>query len=205
MSETAKRKLMRAPERAASILAAAATVFAGRGYEATSLDEVAVAAGVSKLILYRHYGSKKELYQAILDRLRDRLDSLVPPAGPVVLGDPAAAMRAAVQVLGQEFAVAREMPDAYRVLLRHARREPEFAAFVQRVDEGSTRRLEGMLAGIPDPVVRRWLGELVSTTVDEAFLAWLDHGDPTRDEEMVTRTAHLLGAIVGSQVRFTTS
>lgn len=199
--ETPRRKLMRAPERSASILAAAAAAFAAEGYEATSLDEVAAAAGVSKLILYRHFGSKRELYQAILDRMRERLDAVVPPAGPVSLADPAGAMRAAIDTLGQEFAIAREMPDAYRVLLRHARREPEFAAYARQVEDGSITRIGAMLAGVADPVVRAWLAGVVSSTVREAFLGWLDAGDPARDEEMVRRTAYLLGAIVGSQLK----
>jgi AcrR family transcriptional regulator len=195
-----RRKLLRAPERAASILAAASAVFAARGYTATSLDDIAAAAGVSKLIVYRHFGSKRDLYLAILDRLRERLDAIATPPGPVDPTDPPAALRAAIATLAEEFAVARSMPDAYRLLLRHARREPEFADYLREVDAGAAHRLDGMLAAIPDRVVRDWLAGVVSATVDEAFLAWLDAGDPDRDEEMITRTAYLLGAIVGSQL-----
>ena len=51
---------------------------------------------------------------------------------------------------------------------------------------------------MPDPVLRAWMARLVDRMVDEAFLEWLDVGDPARDPEMVERLAHLLGAMVGS-------
>jgi hypothetical protein len=42
------------------------------------------------------------------------------------------------------------------------------------------------------------MARLVSRTVDEAFLNWLDVGDPAQDEAMVERVVYLLGGMVGS-------
>ena len=39
-----------------------------RGYQATSMEEVASRAGVTRLIVYRHFNSKEDLYRAVLDR-----------------------------------------------------------------------------------------------------------------------------------------
>src|SRR5256885_17006322 len=67
-----RRRLSR-DERRAQILDAAAGVFAERGYEATSIDEVAEAAGISKPVIYDHFDSKKDLHIALIDKQTDDL------------------------------------------------------------------------------------------------------------------------------------
>ncbi len=52
----------------AAILDAAEQLFADRGYDATSLTEVGAAAGVSRGTPGYFFGSKAELYRAVLDR-----------------------------------------------------------------------------------------------------------------------------------------
>ncbi|MDX6675402.1 MAG: hypothetical protein QOH11_2820, partial [Solirubrobacteraceae bacterium] len=49
---------MPAGERRAAILDAAMNVFADRGYHASSIDEIAREAGVSKALIYEHFASK---------------------------------------------------------------------------------------------------------------------------------------------------
>src|SRR6266853_853834 len=51
-----------------AILQAAERLFATKGYEATSLTDVGAAAGVSRGTPGYFFGSKAELYQAVLDR-----------------------------------------------------------------------------------------------------------------------------------------
>ncbi|MDZ4673257.1 MAG: TetR family transcriptional regulator [Gemmatimonadota bacterium] len=51
-----------------SILDAAEQLFADRGYEATSLTEIGMEAGVSRATPGYFFGSKAELYEAVLDR-----------------------------------------------------------------------------------------------------------------------------------------
>jgi len=52
----------------AAILDAAETLFAEKGYDATSLSEVGAAAGVSRGTPAYFFGSKQELYDAVLER-----------------------------------------------------------------------------------------------------------------------------------------
>jgi AcrR family transcriptional regulator len=52
----------------AAILDAAERLFATKGYDATSLNEVGAAAGVSRGTPGYFFGSKSDLYQAVLDR-----------------------------------------------------------------------------------------------------------------------------------------
>ena len=65
---TGSRRRLTKDERRARILDAAAEVFAERGYEGTSIDEVADAAGISKPVIYDHFDSKKDLHIALIDK-----------------------------------------------------------------------------------------------------------------------------------------
>jgi AcrR family transcriptional regulator len=63
-----RKEKERNPERSrAAILQAAERLFATKGYEATSLTDVGAAAGVSRGTPGYFFGSKPELYQAVLD------------------------------------------------------------------------------------------------------------------------------------------
>jgi AcrR family transcriptional regulator len=63
----ATRRRLPKDERRARILDAAARVFAERGYEAASLDEIAEAAEISKPVIYDHFESKKALHIELLE------------------------------------------------------------------------------------------------------------------------------------------
>jgi AcrR family transcriptional regulator len=69
-----------AAERRAGILAAATSCFADRGFSGTTTASVAAAAGVNEALVFRHFGSKQELFLACVDaawqRLRARCDEL---------------------------------------------------------------------------------------------------------------------------------
>jgi hypothetical protein len=58
--------------------------------------------------------------------------------------------------------------------------------------------IQALLANVADPLVRGWMARLVANVINEAFLEWLDIGDPARDDEMVERVAYLLAGMVGS-------
>jgi AcrR family transcriptional regulator len=60
-------------QRRAQLLEAASTVFTAKGYHAAAMDDIADAAGVSKPVLYQHFGSKLDLYLALLDQACNRL------------------------------------------------------------------------------------------------------------------------------------
>ena len=56
----------RAADRPREILDAALTVFVAKGFAATKLDDVAVAAGISKGLLYRYFDNKAELFKEVI-------------------------------------------------------------------------------------------------------------------------------------------
>src|SRR3989441_10155380 len=54
------------PERQASIIAAAASLFAQKGFNGTTTREIAKTAGISEALLFRYFPTKRALYAAIL-------------------------------------------------------------------------------------------------------------------------------------------
>ena len=64
--DAAPRWRRRAADRPREILDAALTVFVAKGFAATKLDDVAVAAGISKGLLYRYFDNKAELFKEVI-------------------------------------------------------------------------------------------------------------------------------------------
>ena len=55
-------------ERREQLIAVGRQVFAERGFEATSIEEIAERAKVSKPVVYEHFGGKEGLHAVIVDR-----------------------------------------------------------------------------------------------------------------------------------------
>jgi AcrR family transcriptional regulator len=68
------------------VMEAALRIFAERGYAGASVRDIAALAGVTKPVVYYHFGSKAGLYQALLDQCLDiSLDALKEASqGPTV-------------------------------------------------------------------------------------------------------------------------
>src|SRR2546423_12188213 len=62
-----------APRRRHQLLDVAGELFAAGGFHATSMDDVAEAAGVTKPLLYQHFPSKRALYRELLEDVGARL------------------------------------------------------------------------------------------------------------------------------------
>lgn len=64
-------------ERRAQLLALATEVFTRQGFQGTSMDDIAAAAGVTKPVLYQHFASKEALYSEVIAGLGDTVVSEV--------------------------------------------------------------------------------------------------------------------------------
>ena len=62
------RARMTGSERRHQLINVARSLFAERGYEGTAIEEVAQRAGVSKPVVYEHFGGKEGLYAVVVDR-----------------------------------------------------------------------------------------------------------------------------------------
>jgi AcrR family transcriptional regulator len=77
---------MSGPQRREQLIGVARDVFADQGYEATSMEEIAERAKVSKPVVYEHFGSKEGIYAVIIDRevraLVERIKDALSPGHP---------------------------------------------------------------------------------------------------------------------------
>ena len=68
---------MTGQQRREQLLDIGRSLFAARGFDATSVEEIASRAGVSKPVVYEHFGGKEGLYAVVVDReIRSLLDSV---------------------------------------------------------------------------------------------------------------------------------
>jgi AcrR family transcriptional regulator len=65
-------KAQQSAETREAILVSCLGLFAKHGFSSTSVDEIARAAGITKGAVYWHFKNKEELFQAILERIRER-------------------------------------------------------------------------------------------------------------------------------------
>ena len=72
-----RRSRMTSAARREQLLQVARSLFAERGFEATSVEEIAAKAGVSKPVVYEHFGGKEGIYAVIVDREMQKLLSMV--------------------------------------------------------------------------------------------------------------------------------
>jgi AcrR family transcriptional regulator len=165
-------------QRQAAILSGAAAAFARSGYAATSMEEIAAASGITKLIVYRHFASKEVLYRAVLQRVFDRL------AEEFVLGYRQRPQTGGVGARSM-LTAAREDPDGFQLLWRHAAREPQFAEYARELREHAVDASRALLEGRIDPSLREWAAHTLVGYLVEATLNWLEFGDPARDDEFV--------------------
>ena len=63
-----KRTRMSAGERREQLIEVARGLFATKGFDGTSIEEIASRAKVSKPVVYEHFGGKEGLYAVIVDR-----------------------------------------------------------------------------------------------------------------------------------------
>ncbi|MGI5132481.1 TetR/AcrR family transcriptional regulator [Pseudonocardia sp. CA-107938] len=167
MSET--QRMPRA-QRREQILAAATEAFARSGFAGTGLDDIAAEAGVTRVILYRHFDSKADLYRAVLARARANLEAAV------------GAPDYDATIIDALVAGAARDPAGFRLLFTHAAREPQFRAETDVFAAEMTATAGQQLAAhIDDPGWREWAAYLTPTATIAAVTAWLDAGQPDPD------------------------
>jgi AcrR family transcriptional regulator len=148
-------------ERRAKILNAAEDRFARRGYDATSLAEVAAAAEITKAVVYDHFASKTELYIRLLEQRSSELVALVYERMDALDRSSSAedSLRAALDAF---FAFAERRPTTWKLLFRDppadaviakahaALRETASAAVAERLRRHPAARAAGLTASDPE-------------------------------------------------------
>lgn len=146
------------PAKRETILGGAAQVFLDSGFDAASVNDICRSAGVSKSTLYVYFASKEDLFEALVERERDRLFSDVEK---LLSGDatPTDKLRHFTYRLA-EIICSPQVVRAQRTVISIAERMPELGA---RFYDGGARRAQRVLSrylegevqagtlAIPDP------------------------------------------------------
>jgi AcrR family transcriptional regulator len=152
------------------------------------MEDVALACGVTRLILYRHFETKEDLYRSILQEVFDRLGE------ELRLG----LLAGASWELGARtlLAVARADPSAFTLLWRHAAREPQFAEYASGLRSLAVDVVRTYVPMVSrDTDVDRWRSEALFSWLVETTLSWLELGSPERDEVFVASVTSGLVAL----------
>ena len=109
------RVRMSAAQRREQLIAIGRQLFAERGFDATSVEEVAARAKVSKPVVYEHFGGKEGLYAVVVDReVRSLLDRI---AAALTAGHPRELLEQAALALLDYI---EEEPHGFQVLVRES-------------------------------------------------------------------------------------
>jgi AcrR family transcriptional regulator len=171
--------------RRAQLISAAAATFRDRGFDKTSMEEIAQAAGVSRLIVYRNFESKEDLYRQVLRQLIADLAAAFQGLSFEVVAE-----RGAATLI---MPVARSHADAFRLLWRDAWHQPPFEDLAVEFRAYVTTFAKAILSTyIDDLALLDWAARTAGSHLVEGICNWLDEGDPARDGEIaLTMTAGL--------------
>jgi AcrR family transcriptional regulator len=171
---------MSGTERREQLLDVGRALFAERGFDATSIEEVATRADVSKPVVYEHFGGKEGLYAVVVDREMQRLLNRM--TGALSAGHPRELVeQAAVALLDY----IETDTDGFRILIRQspvATSSGTFASLISDIAShvehilGEEFTARGYDAGLA-PLYSQALVGMVALTGQW----WLDARAPDRD------------------------
>jgi AcrR family transcriptional regulator len=181
-------------ERRELLLLTGRKIFAERGFQATTMDDIAKGAGFTKPILYQYFESKADLYrQIVAETARHLLTSL--GVAVTSVDTPRAKLEVAFRVY---FEMVISETDAFRVLFIHSH-EGEMI--------GELRNLELVLATFLEPFInisisddhRRQLAAGVVGIAEASAVTWLEQQaakgwpepSPNEAERLAARSATL--------------
>ncbi|MFC6067855.1 MULTISPECIES: TetR/AcrR family transcriptional regulator [Streptomyces] len=130
----ARRVRMTGKERREQLLDIGRTVFAERGFEGTSVEEIAAKAGVSKPVVYEHFGGKEGLYAVVVDReMRQLLDMVT---GALTAGHPRELLEQAAFALLDYI---ETYTDGFRILVRDSPVAQSTGTFASLISDIATQ------------------------------------------------------------------
>jgi AcrR family transcriptional regulator len=132
---------MTARERREQLLVVGRTLFAERGFDGTSVEEIAARADVSKPVVYEHFGGKEGIYAVIVDREVQALLGALTGALSKRGHPKQLVQRAALALLGY----IEESPDGFRILVRDSPVAQATGTFSSLIGDVATQ-VEGLLA-----------------------------------------------------------
>lgn len=182
------RARMTARERREQLLSVGRALFAEKGFEGTSVEEIAARADVSKPVVYEHFGGKEGMYAVIVDREVQALlgalsGALEQRAHPRQLVE-----RAALALLGY----IEDSPDGFRILARDSPVAQSTGTFSSLLGDVANQ-VEGLLAG---QFAKRGLDTTVVPFYSQMLVGMValtgQHWAEVREPEKQVVAAHLV-------------
>jgi AcrR family transcriptional regulator len=168
-------------ERRKQLLTVARELFAEKGFDGASIEEIAHRAGVSKPVVYEHFGGKEGIYAVVVDRetqqLLDRMVSTLHGGHPRVMLE-----QAAIALLSY----VEDSHDGFRILVRDSPVASSTGTFSTVLNDIASQ-VEHILAqqftarGYDDKLAALYAQALVGM-VALTGQWWLDARKPKRDE-----------------------
>lgn len=152
-----RRGRPRDPERFQRIMEAARNHFYAHGLERASVDAIAAEAGVSKMTVYSHFGSKEGLFEAVVQERTERvmggsagvqaLDPMQPRKALLAVGEQFLALTREEHALGKFrslYGAASAQPEACRAFYRQGpeRLNGELATYLRRANDAGTLKVK---------------------------------------------------------------
>lgn len=181
---------MTADARRDLIEAAAAEVFAERGYHGASIDEICRRAGVTAPVLYDHFASKLALHRRLLERTRDELLEMWRSS---LAGDEPAEERIP-RALDAWARYVEEHPFAPRMFFNETTGDPEVQAIHREVRAQATSALAAILGHEPgaeniagaDRESLEMAAEVMRAGLAGLAIWWSDHPHVPREKIVAT-------------------
>jgi AcrR family transcriptional regulator len=177
------RKTAKLPwsERRQLIIEAASRLFATRGYASTSIDDIAAEAGVTKPIVYRHFGPKKKLHLALLALHRDQLLATLGES----MRQPGTLAERVPRATDAWFSYVEAHPYAGAMLFRDTTGDPEVRRFYEEMQATARTAVAALIAAEPDFAVPESkvepLAELTRAALAGLAIWWSEHHELPRD------------------------
>ena len=180
---------MTGQERREQLLDVGRKLFAEKGFEAVSVEEIASKANVSKPVVYEHFGGKEGLYAVVVDR---EMNHLLGSISDALTGEnPRALLEQAGLAL---FDYIDEYPDGFRILVRDTPTTQTHGTFASLIVDVAGQ-VEHLLADqfkahdLPTRLAPMYSQMLVGMTALTGQW-WLDARKP-RKEEVVAHLVNL--------------
>jgi AcrR family transcriptional regulator len=177
-------------ERREQLLDIGRRLFAERGFEGTSIEEIAAQAGVSKPVVYEHFGGKEGLYAVVVDREVSRFLLVIAPA--FIGGDPRSNLE---HLIISWLNYVADDPDGFRILLENSGLESTTLRSV--MDEIATRFEPWIAKELAtcggDPAIADLYTQMILGAITQTVIWWLDN----RKVEKGLLAEHLTNAAWG--------
>lgn len=169
-------------ERRRQLLDVACVEFAERGFYATSMDDLAAAAGITKPVFYQHFPSKRALFVAVLEDVGGRLLQVLTEA----TGSARSGRDRVTEGFAAYFRFVESDRAAFRILFgASARNDAEFADVVDAV-LGAAAEAVSTLIEIPASAAHRLvLAHAVVGMAEGISRHALANADESRDPELL--------------------